>query len=191
MATDMKTKKVKQPRRIEIALPDGIQATVEKGYNVQLQKGDKKVMKRLAHKTVVFDVQGSKLIIQAKDATRTAYKMCRTYEAHIKNMIKGVSEGHTYTLKICSGHFPMNVSLREDTFEIKNFLGEKVPRVYKIKGDTKVQIKGNEIIVESISKEAAGQTAADIEQLTRIKKKDRRIFQDGIFITNKDGKSLA
>jgi len=48
-------------------------------------------------------------------------------------MIRGVTEGYTYKLKICSGHFPMNVSLKGDVLEIKNFIGESVPRKLKIK----------------------------------------------------------
>ncbi|MEF8758141.1 MAG: 50S ribosomal protein L6, partial [Halobacteriales archaeon] len=35
------------------------------------------------------------------------------------------------------------------------------------------------------------QTAADIEQLTRVKDKDTRVFQDGVYITQKPSKGGA
>jgi large subunit ribosomal protein L6 len=73
---------------------------------------------------------------------------------------------------------------------IKNFLGESVPRKMAIKPNVEVKIEGEEIIVSSPDKEAAGQVAGDIEQLTRIKKRDIRIFQDGCYITHKAGKEI-
>ena len=117
-------------------------------------------------------------------------KTAGTITAHVKNMIKGASEGHRYVLKICSGHFPMNVTATQTTFTIKNFLGEKVPRTLTIKPGAKVTVDGQNVVVESTSKDVAGQVAADIEQLTRITNRDPRVFQDGIYITNKDGKEI-
>ena len=54
-----------------------------------------------------------------------------------------------------------------------------------------MKVKGQEIIVEGIDKEATGQTAANIEQATRITKWDRRVFQDGIYIVEKAGKPIT
>ena len=68
----------------------------------------------------------------------------------------------------------------------KNFFGEKVPR--KIKFDKKnvsIKVDGTEVLVEGMDKEKVGQTAASIEQLTRRPGFDKRIFQDGIYITEK------
>ena len=111
--------------------------------------------------------------------------MANTYAAHLINMIKGVNEPFEYTLKVCSGHFPMTVNLEGDQLIVKNFLGEKVPRKAKIWPNVTVDIKGNDISVKSINLEAAGQTAANMESSTRITNRDRRVFQDGIYITKK------
>jgi large subunit ribosomal protein L6 len=105
-------------------------------------------------------------------------------------MIKGATEGHVYKLKVCSGHFPMNVAVAGKDFVVKNFLGEKKPRQVAIKEGVDVKVEGEIVTVESCDKELAGQTAADIETLTRITNRDLRIFQDGIYITEKDGKPV-
>jgi len=105
-------------------------------------------------------------------------------------MIKGVTEGIIYKLKICSSHFPMNVTVSTKEVSVKNFLGEKIPRIAKIIEGVTVKIDGTDLIVEGIDKEKVAQTAANIEQVCRITDKDRRKFMDGIFITSKDGKLI-
>lgn len=82
----------------------------------------------------------------------------------------------------------MNVSVSNDQFTVKNFLGEKTPRILKLKKDVKVKVEGDQVIVESVDKELAGQTAADIEILCKITNRDPRIFQDGIWVISKAGK---
>jgi large subunit ribosomal protein L6 len=118
-------------------------------------------------------------------------RSARTMEAHIKNMFKGVQNGHTYRLKICSGHFPMSVTVKGNAVEIKNFIGEKVPRTTEICADVHVKIDGDQIVVDGIDKEKVSETAARIEQITRRPGFDPRIFQDGIYIIEKDGKTVA
>ncbi len=41
------------------------------------------------------------------------------------------------------------------------------------------------VIVEGIDIEAVAQTAANIQQATKIKKKDIRVFMDGIYVFEK------
>jgi len=108
--------------------------------------------------------------------------------AHIKNMANGVTEGYTAKLKVIYSHFPVTIKIddAQNKIFIQNFIGEKTPRVAKIVGEqTKVEVKGADITVTGINVEEVGQTAANMEQATRIRDKDRKVFQDGIFITEK------
>jgi len=104
-----------------------------------------------------------------------------TAVAHIKNMINGAQKGYSKKLKVLYAHFPISLTLKDKKIEIKNFLGERIPRFANIVGDTKVEIKGQEIIVSGPSKEDVGQTVANIKLATKIKQYDPRVFQDGIY----------
>jgi large subunit ribosomal protein L6 len=105
-------------------------------------------------------------------------------------MIKGVTKGVLYELKIVYSHFPMNVKVAGDSVVIDNFLGEKSPRRAEVLKDVSVEVKGQDVKVSGLDINAVSQTAANIEQTTRIKRLDPRVFQDGIYITVKDGKSV-
>ena len=154
-------------------------------------KGEKgEISRDFKNPRITIESKDKKVIFKAAIATKREKTMLGTFKAHLKNLAKGVKQGHLYKLKICSGHFPMNVSLNKGIFSIKNFLGEKTPRNVKIREGVKVKIDGDFIEIESINKELAGQTAANIEQLTRITNKDNNKFQDGIYIIMKDGKNL-
>ena len=63
-------------------------------------------------------------------------------------------------------------------------------KILKFDETVKISVNGEEILVESNNKELAGQTAANIELLTRRTGFDRRVFQDGIYITEKAGKII-
>jgi len=171
--------------------------TIQKGCTftndkkIMIAKGPKgEVTRAMPDKKIKITAKGNELELLYENATKREKRMLFTTKAHIKNMLKGVQEGFTYKLKICSGHFPMSVTLKGDTFEIKNFIGEKVPRTLKLKQGATVKINGDEITVEALSKEIAGQTAGSIEKLTKRPGFDKRIFQDGIYITEKDGKKI-
>jgi large subunit ribosomal protein L6 len=92
-------------------------------------------------------------------------------------------------MEVFYAHFPMQVSVDGGHVVIENFLGEKSPRRAKVRGDTQVQVDGEEVVLTGPNKEDVGQTAADIEQLTRVKDKDTRVFQDGVYITEKPAKA--
>ncbi len=135
---------------------------------------------------IKIEKQDNKIIVRIEGKERRKVKaMAGKIAALIRNAIKGVKEGFTYKMRIVYSHFPIKVEIKDNEVIINNFLGERTPRIAKIVGNTKVEIKGQDIIVTSVDKEEAGQTAGNIEQATRITGKDRRVFQDGIFIVEK------
>lgn len=174
----------------KIEIPKGIDVKAENG-NITVTKSGKSIIRTLNHKKVQIGVEDNNIFVSFKNGAKEEKTIAGTFVAHIKNMLKGIEHNHVYKLKICSGHFPMSVSAGGNKFSVNNFLGEKTPRIMKIKENVIVNIEGDIITVESAYKELASQVAADIERLTRVRGRDLRIFQDGIYITNKDGESVA
>ena len=102
------------------------------------------------------------------------------------NMVKGVTEGFTYTLKALYSHFPMTLAVKGNQFVVNNYFGERVPRHANILPGVEVKVQNKtEVVVSGLDKEAVGQTAANIERCTTVKKRDRRVFQDGIYLIDK------
>jgi len=173
----------------EINIPEGIEISKD-GHLIKVKGPKGEVSKKLAGARIDISLDKNSVKIISKKASKREKKLIYTFKAHINNMIKGVTDAFVYKLKICPGHFPMNVSMDKDVFTIKNFFGEKTPRKLKINPKVKVKIDSKDVYVEGIDKELTAQTAASIEMLTKIKNRDRRIFQDGIYIVSKAGKEI-
>jgi len=169
-----------------VKIPDGITVNVD-GLRVEVI-GEKGRLERDFSGSpfpVEIKKEDNEIVVSTYDTRRRSIAMIGTICAHINNMMKGVSKGFTYKLKIVYAHFPISVKVEGDKILIENFLGERAPRVAKIVGNTKVFVKGDDVIVQGINIEEVGQTAANIEQATRIKNKDPRKFLDGIYIYEK------
>ena len=173
----------------EVGIPEKVEVSI--GGGILSVKGPKGEIKRkLTIGKVNMAVKEKNVILSAKKPTKREKKIIGSFRAHLKNMFDGVMLGHKYMLKICSGHFPMNVSIVNKELVIKNFLGEKFPRMVRLKEGATVKVEGDLIVVESVDKELAGQVSADIECATKRSNYDTRVFQDGIYIINKDGKEI-
>jgi len=172
-----------------IQIPESVKASIE-GNELSLKGSEGEMKKTFDLGRLEFGIKEGKIIIGNKKSTKTEKKMMNTITAHIHNMIKGVQKKFEYKLKICFSHFPITVEIKGNDVTIKNFLGEKIPRKTKIIKGTEVNVDKEFITVKSCDKELAGQTAANFEKATRIRMRDRRIFQDGIYIINKAGREI-
>ena len=171
-----------------VLIPEGIEAKLHefkvfiKGKNGSLEKDFHNPIFR---GDLFIEKLENSIKISAKSDKRKLKSEVGTIVSIIQNMIKGVTEGFVYKMKIVYMHFPMTVKVSGKEILISNFLGEKQSRKAKIVGESKVEVNGDEVIVTGINKENVGQTAANIEKSTWIKNRDRRVFSDGIYITEK------
>jgi large subunit ribosomal protein L6 len=181
-----------EPYIIErIAIPPEVDVKIEEPAKVTVSGPKGTLTKDFSHAKVYIRRDDSNVLVESYIKGRRGKSVCMTVASHIRNMIKGVTEGFVYKLKIVYSHFPMSVKVERDKVIVENFMGEKSKRVAKIVGNVKVQVKGDDVIVEGIDIEQVAQTAANIEQATKIKGYDPRIFMDGIYIYERKGKSMV
>jgi len=167
-----------------IEIPEGV--SVSLSQDVITARGPKGTVERTFwYPGIKIEVREGEILVDAESSRKEQKAMVGTFASHIKNLMIGVSEGFECKMTIVYAHFPMQVKVEGKTLVIGNFLGEKKPRVAKILGESKVKVSGNEVTITGINKEDVGQTAANIEQKTKIKRFDPRIFQDGIYIVQK------
>jgi large subunit ribosomal protein L6 len=165
-----------------IKVPENVDVTVDANKKVVV-KGEKGTLTRdFSHVTISIEGTGKDIRIWAKWPRKKESALIGTVESHIKNMIKGVTQGYTYKLKIVFSHFPITVKIQENAVVIENFTGERRPRKVKIIGSAKVKLDGEDIVVSGIDLEQVSQTAANIEQSTRVRGKDPRVFLDGLYV---------
>jgi len=189
--TEIKTKlpkKVKLDLIEEIEIPEGLSAEIDENM-LTIRKGDKE-NKRKINTLIEVKIEGNRIILSCKRNKKTERKMFGTNKAHIRNMIKGLTEGFTYKLAIANVHFPMNVSFDKgkNSLIVKNFLGERKDRIIKLVDGPEVRVNKDIIEITYHDIEKAGDCATKIEKGTKVRNKDRRIYQDGIFITEKPGR---
>ncbi|MFC2162935.1 50S ribosomal protein L6 [Candidatus Altiarchaeota archaeon] len=177
---------------IELGLIEGTELKVE-NHTVTVKGPDGTLERTFKENFIKFQKKDSKLRIIAESKRLPLKKQMAimgTIKSHIQNMMLGVTEGFTYRMKILYSHFPMKVQVQGNHVVIDNFLGEKHPRNAEILSNVKVEVKAPEVTLTGIDKEAVAQTAANIEQATKIKNLDPRVFQDGIYIIEKAGKPV-
>lgn len=189
ISTKMKLNKTKKENFLtrEVEIPKDLEINIENNEIIAKKQGTE--IKRRFDR-VLLAKEENKIILKIKGETKREKKQINTVVAHVKNIILGLEKKFVYKLQICSVHFPMNVLIKDNSVIIKNFLGEAKERKAKILPNAEVKIEKDIITVESMDKEAAGQTAANIEKTTKVRNKDIRIFQDGIFMIEKSGRRI-
>ncbi|HET6405773.1 MAG TPA: 50S ribosomal protein L6 [Candidatus Thermoplasmatota archaeon] len=168
-----------------IHVPEGVNVTIT-GSTVKIKGKAGELTRTFASPMVQLKKSGNDVIVHADLPRKKTRALVGTWAAHLRNMVKGAQEPFEYKLVVRFSHFPIKVKVQGDRVIIENFLGERTPRRARIQGAaTKVKASGEEITVTGPDLEAVSQTAANMEQACVIRGFDQRVFQDGIYITQK------
>ncbi len=172
---------VKWEEAAEIDIPEGVTASQE-GTVITVKGPKGQVIRNLPDNYLRISIKGKKFIITMSKKNRRNWGILGTWTSELKAMCEGVTEGFTYHMKVDYTHFPMRVSIKGESVVVENFLGERFARSADIIGNTKVSIKGDRLTIEGIDKRDIGETSANIERATKIRRFDPRVFQDGIYL---------
>ncbi|MDD3083898.1 MAG: 50S ribosomal protein L6 [Candidatus ainarchaeum sp.] len=167
-----------------LKVPEGITITAE-GHAVIVRTEKGEIKREFKSHRLKLEQNKNSIIIIGNPVNKQTSALLNTVISHIENMVYGLKFGYKYEMKMCYSHFPMTAEVSEKTIFIKNFLGEKHPRQAEIVGETKVEIKGQDIKITGNKIDEVSQTTANITQATKVKKKDIRRFTDGIYMVKK------
>jgi large subunit ribosomal protein L6 len=142
----------------KLDIPAGVEVTADVNHHITVKGPNGLISKDFSH------VRGIKIIIEGDSIIFSA--------------------NFVYTCKICYSHFPFNAEIKKKSNEIHfvNFLGERAPRMTKYLDNVSVEVQGDDVILTGPDKETLGQTAANMKKSCRIRKKDQRVFQDGVYL---------
>lgn len=175
----------------KVVIPAGVKVDVQ-GRTVTVTGPRGTLSRDFQHTQVSLSLvsRGKAINAELWHADKKKAACLRTVTAAIENMIKGVTLGFLYKMRLVYAHFPINVNIEKDgtMLEIRNFLGERIVRQVELmegvtieRGETvkdELQLSGNDI-------DCVSQSAAKIHSSTLVKNKDIRKFLDGIYVSEK------
>src|SRR5437867_2173530 len=182
----MSTKQI-EVHEVTIPIPDPVKVSEShRILNVEGPLG--KTRKNFKRIPVDLQVRGKNIILKSLGTRKKDYAIFKTAESIIETLIKGVQTGYTYKMKIVYAHFPITVKVKDGHIHVENFQGERAARISKIFGDSKAIAKGDDVIITGSVLTDVSQTAAALQQNTKVKNKDHRVFLDGIYLFEKHDK---
>ncbi|MCS4538022.1 MAG: 50S ribosomal protein L6 [Thaumarchaeota archaeon] len=183
MATSTKHTQPKELIR-EIEIPNGVTASMKQGvFEIKGPLGTAKKDFNLVRATII--VEGKKVKVKPFGRKKEDKAVLGTASSIIASLIHGVMKGFTYKVKVVFAHFPITVKVKGNEIHVENFYGERSPRVAQIVGDCKASVQGDDVIIQGTNVEDVGHTAANIEQATKVRRKDQRVFLDGLYLYEK------
>ena len=168
----------------EVIIPEGVKITQNK-HMLEFVGPLGKTFKSFRSIPVKIEIAEGKVLLKATGFRKRDYSILHTARSIIRNICEGLVEGYTIKMKIVFAHFPVTVKVDGKKILVENFQGERAPRITKIVGNTKVIPKGEDVILTGEVWTDITQTAANIEQKTKVKNKDHRVFLDGIYVYDK------
>ena len=171
----------KQPLQI----PAGVTITADNG--VLEVKGPKGTLSRPIRNDVTFTIEGDVLTL-TPGKTDLAPALWGTYAAHVRNMVKGVTEGFEKILEIEGVGYRAEVK----GTDLSMNLGFSHPVILAIPAGITAEVVKNVITLKGHDLEALNQFAANVRKVKKPEPyKGKGIRYRGEFIIRKQGKKAS
>ncbi|KAK3168815.1 60S ribosomal protein L9B [Lepraria neglecta] len=177
-----------------LTIPENVKVHI-KSRIVTVEGPRGKLAKDMSHLSVCFSHPSKNIVsIELHHGARKNVATLRTVKTLINNLIIGVTKGFKYKMRYVYAHFPINVNLEKNSetglweLEIRNFIGEKIVRRVTMLPGVDVEASKNmkdELQLTGNSLENVSQSAADIQQICRVRNKDIRKFLDGLYVSER------
>lgn len=171
--------------KIPVIIPNGVTVTLEN--NLLTVKGPKATLTREVKKDVAIKIEGETVTLSPNE-TDAARALWGTYAAHLRNMIKGVTEGYTKVLEIEGVGYRAEVKGNDLVLSVG--FSHQVPLA--IPEGMKAEVVKNVITITGSDKDTLGQFAANVRKVKKPEPyKGKGIRYQGEFIIRKQGKKAV
>ncbi|KAJ4457212.1 putative 60S ribosomal protein L9 [Paratrimastix pyriformis] len=172
-----------------VAIPEGVKVEL-KNRRVRVTGPRGTLSRDFRHCNLDMAVVGNKVQVELWEGSRKTIARVRTLCSEVENLITGVTKGYKYKMRSVYAHFPIVCAISDDkkTVEVRNFLGEKRARVVQLRDGVIANRSENvkdEITIEGNDIDAVGLSAAQVQQISRVRNKDIRKFLDGVYVSEK------
>lgn len=172
----------KQP----IPLPKGVEASIAGG--VLTVKGPKGTLTRELHPKITITIHDGVVTLTPREMSEGTRMLWGTYHAHVRNMVKGVTEGFSKSLQLEGVGY--RVALKGKDLELA--LGFSHPVPFKAEEGVTFAVEKNTIVITGPSIEKVGNIAASIRALKKPEPyKGKGIRYVGEVVRRKAGKKAA
>ncbi|MFX0032156.1 MAG: 50S ribosomal protein L6 [Candidatus Hodarchaeota archaeon] len=168
-----------------LEIPKDVKVTLGEDQHIIVNGPNGEITKDFSHiRGVKVLIEGNNIIFSTYFPKSGTLALTNTIYNIIKSLITGVQTNYEYLCKMTYSHFPFTAEVKSEKNEIHiiNFLGERAPRISKYLDNVEVKVEGDDIILFGPDKEKLGQSAANLKRCCRIRKKDPRVFQDGVYL---------
>jgi large subunit ribosomal protein L6 len=167
-----------------IEIPEGVKVEI-KGDRVEVKGPLGTNTRRVNSKLLAVAASEKGITVDSsignKKLQKKAAEAEKSFAKELKNDMEGVRRYFEARMKVVFAHFPITIEVKTGEVRIVNMIGERSARVSKIVGNTKVEAAMPDLHIYGTSKDDVGQTAANLRKTVKIRDKDCRIFQDGIY----------
>ena len=171
--------------KIPVTIPSGVTVTCENG--LLTVKGAKANLTREVKKDVEIKIEGNSVTL-VPGKTDAAPALWGTYAAHLRNMIKGVTEGYTRVLEIEGVGYRAEVKGNDIVLNV----GFSHQVFLAIPAGISADIQKNVITLTGADKDELGQFAANVRKVKKPEPyKGKGIRYQGEYIIRKQGKKAV